>query len=183
MTIAPPANEIDRVKTKIAFKMTQIQIIETAIVVSLYLLIKVLVNRYINKIIANNISTKGRSKIVKKAINITTFSILLVIILSIFGVDQSELVVFIGSALTVTGIALFAQWSILSNITSGVVIFFNHSIKLDDTITILDKDYEIEGRISDIGLFFVILKTTDNKQISIPNSIFINKMIKKKLNA
>ncbi|TNF45868.1 MAG: mechanosensitive ion channel, partial [Bacteroidetes bacterium] len=42
-------------------------------------------------------------------------------------------------------------------------------------------DYEIEGRISDIGLFFVILKTKDHEQIVIPNSVFLTKMVKKKI--
>jgi small-conductance mechanosensitive channel len=55
-------------------------------------------------------------------------------------------------------------------------------VKLDDWVIIMDKDYEIEGRISDIGLFFVVLKTKENEQIDIPNSVFLNKMIKKKKN-
>jgi small-conductance mechanosensitive channel len=79
------------------------------------------------------------SKVVKKAINLIVFFIMLIIIFSIFKVDQSELVVFVSSVLTVMGIALFAQWSILSNITSGVIIFFSHSARLDDTIAIIDK--------------------------------------------
>jgi small-conductance mechanosensitive channel len=41
------------------------------------------------------------------------------------------------------------------------------------------KEYEIEGRVSNIGLFFVTLKTNENKEISLPNNIFIQKMIKK----
>jgi small-conductance mechanosensitive channel len=156
------------------------QIIETVITLFLYVILKLLLNRYIDRLVAGNLSTKKRSKIVKKAINLTTIIILGIILLSIWGVNQSELLVFIGSVLTVIGIALFAQWSILSNITSGVIIFFNHSVKIDDTIRILDKDYDIEGRISDIGLFFIILKTKDNEQIDIPNSVFLNKMVKKK---
>jgi small-conductance mechanosensitive channel len=55
-------------------------------------------------------------------------------------------------------------------------------VKLDDTISIIDKDYEVVGRISDIGLFFIILKTKEDEQITIPNSIFLQKMIKKKAN-
>jgi small-conductance mechanosensitive channel len=106
---------------------------------------------------------------------------LLTIVFSVFGVNQSELAVFIGSLLTIMGIAFFAQWSILSNITSGIIIFFNHPIKLDDTIIIIDKDYEIEGRVSDVSLFFVILKTPNNEQITIPNNLFIQKMIKKNI--
>ena len=108
-------------------------------------------------------------------------SVCFIIILIIWGVDQSELAVFVGSVVTVPGIAMFAQWSILSNITSSIIIFFNHPVKLDDTITILDKDYETEGRVSDIGVFFVILKTKEGEQITIPSNIFIQKMIKKKV--
>ena len=85
------------------------------------------------------------------------------------------------SILAVIGIALFAQWSHLSNITSGIIIFFSHSFKLDDTVSIIDKDYEVEGRISDIGLFFIKLKTKQGEEVSIPNNIFMQKMIKKKI--
>jgi small-conductance mechanosensitive channel len=163
--------------------MTKIQIIETVVVVLIYIIHGILVNRSVDKIVVNNISLKTRGKIIKKVINLIAFLILTIVIFSIYGVDQSELLVFIGSVLTVLGIALFAQWSILSNITSGVIIFFNHSAKLDDTITIMDKDYEVEGRISDIGLFFVIIKTKEDVKITIPNSVFINKMIKSKINS
>ena len=76
---------------------------------------------------------------------------------------------------------MFAQWSLLSNITSGIIIFFNHSVRLDDTIVIIDKDYEVEGRISDIGLFFIKLKTTQGEEVTLPNNVFLQKMIKKKI--
>lgn len=159
--------------------MTNLQIIETGVIVAVYFILRILIYRSIDKIGTKNSTTKTRSKIVKKVVNLTLLSIVTAVLFSIFGVDRSEIVLFIGSLLTVVGIAFFAQWSILANITSGVIIFFNHTVKLDDTLTILDKDYEIEGRISDIGLFFVILKTKDDEQISIPNSLFLQKMIKK----
>ena len=163
--------------------VTQTQIIESVVILIVFLVLKLISNRYIDKIVANNITIKARGKLVRKVINLTLLSIFLLILLSIFGIDQSELLVFIGSVLTVIGIALFAQWSILSNITSGIIIFFNHTIKREDTIKIMDKEYDVEGVISDIGLFFVILKTKDDEQVSIPNSVFLNKMIKKKRDA
>ena len=49
------------------------------------------------------------------------------------------------------------------------------------TVSIIDKDYEVEGRISDIGLFFVKLKTKQGEEVSLPNNIFLQKMIKKKM--
>jgi small-conductance mechanosensitive channel len=157
-----------------------IQLIETVVTLVIYVVLKVIINRYINTLVVSNIASKKRSKIVKKAINITLIAILLIVLPSIWGVNQSELAIFLGSVLTVLGIGFFAQWSILSNITSGVIIFFNHSVNLDDTIRVIDKDYDIEGRVSDIGLFFVVLKTADNEHVDIPNTVFLNKMIKKK---
>lgn len=159
---------------------THLKIIETITVIVAFLLTLFVTTKLVNKTVSTNFLRKARVKIIKKVINIINLTACLIIILIIWGVDQSELALFIGSLLTVLGIALFAQWSILSNITSSIIIFFNHPVKLDDTITIIDKDYETEGRVSDIGVFFIILKTKEGEQITIPSNIFIQKMIKKK---
>ncbi len=159
-------------------EIPDIKIIQTAIAVLAYILLRIVISKLIDRTVANSLMQKTRGKIIKKALHLMVILIVATFILIVWGVDQTELAFFIGSVLTVIGIALFAQWSILSNITSGIIIFFNHSVKLDDTISIIDKDFEIEGRISDIGLFFVILKTKDDEKISIPNNIFIQKMIK-----
>lgn len=157
------------------------KIIESAIVLFAYLLIRFALNKYIAKTAAHNAIHKTRGKLVRKASNAILLMIAFVFILIIWGVNHSELTIFLGSALSVIGIALFAQWSTLSNITSGIILYFNHNVKLDDTITIVDKDYNIEGRISNIGLFFVTLKTTECDVVSIPNNVFVQKMIKQKI--
>jgi hypothetical protein len=42
--------------------------------------------------------------------------------------------------------------------------FYKPSVKLGESITIIDKEFDITGRVSDIGLFYVIMKTeTDEK--------------------
>lgn len=161
---------------------TKIKLIETTIVILAFIIILFLSSKLVNKTVSNNLLKKVRGKIIKKVINLINILVAIIIILIIWGVDQSELAVFIGSLLTVLGIALFAQWSILSNITSSIIIFFNHPVKLNDTIKIIDKDYETEGRVSDIGIFFIILKTKEGEQITIPSNVFIQKMIKKKIN-
>ncbi len=105
---------------------------------------------------------------------------MLVFVMTVWGVKQSELFMFMASVLTVIGIALFAQWSHLSNITAGIIIFFNHSLKLEDTVAIIDADFQVEGRIVDIGLFYVTLKSAEDEDVILPNNIFLQKMIKKK---
>ena len=161
---------------------TQLKLIETVAVIIAFVLLVFVTNKFVNKTVSTNFLKKVRGKIIKKVINLIYALVCLIIILIIWGVDQSELAVFLGSLLTVLGIALFAQWSILSNVTSSIIIFFNHPVKLEDTITIIDKDYEIEGRVSDIGVFFIILKTKQGEQITIPSNVFIQKMIKKRIN-
>lgn len=155
-----------------------LKIIESLIAVVVYVVLRLIANKFIDKTVANSFMQKTRGKIIKKAVNLVLLLTIATFILIVWGVDQTELAFFMGSVLTVIGIALFAQWSILSNITSGIIIFFYHSIRLDDIITVIDKDYQIEGRVSDISLFFVILKTAEGEKVSIPNNVFIQKMIK-----
>lgn len=159
-----------------------LQIIETVILIATYFLLRVISNKSIDKTVERNLMQKTRGKIIKKAINFVLLLISLALISIVWGINQSELAIFIGSVLTVIGIAFIAQWSVISNITSGIIIFFSHPVKLDDTICIIDKDYQVEGRVSDIGLFFVVLKTKEGEQITVPSNVFVQKMIKKKNN-
>jgi len=159
------------------------KIIETIIVVVVYIILRKLFLRIINKNLSRRLVHESRGVVVKKAVNITFRSIFVILILLVWGVKQADLAVFVGSVITVVGVAFFAQWSILSNITSSIIIFFNHSIKLNDSIVIMEgKDYVIEGKVVDIGLFFVILLTEESEEISLPNNVFIQKSIKRKVN-
>ncbi|MCZ4409073.1 mechanosensitive ion channel family protein [Cryomorphaceae bacterium 1068] len=162
--------------------LPEIQIIGTVVTLVVYVILRAVAAKFIDKTVATGSMQKTRGKIVKKAVNLVLLLLLFTIVSILWGVDQGELAIFIGSVLTVIGIALFAQWSILSNITAGIILFFNHSVKLDDTIAIIDKDFNVEGRVSDIGLFFVILKTENGEKVSVPNNVFIQKMIRHKPN-
>jgi small-conductance mechanosensitive channel len=157
----------------------QIKIIETVVLIVVYIVIKIVASKTIEKVGIKLLYHKSRIKIVKKIVNLILFIIISGLILFVWGVEQSELFIFISSFLTVMGIALFAQWSILSNITSAVIIFFNHPVKIGDSIVVLDKDYQVEGKINDIGLFFMIIKSKEGDHISIPTNVFMNKMVKK----
>ena len=157
-----------------------VRIIESAVVLLSYVIIKLVLTKSIDKVAIKFAYQKQRVKIIKKIINTFTFFLCLGFLLFIWGVDQSELIFFVSSLLTILGIAFVAQWSIISNITSTLIIFFNHPTKIGDTITVLDKDYQIEGRISDVGVFFVIITTVEGEKITIPSNIFMQKMIKRK---
>ncbi|WP_157691227.1 mechanosensitive ion channel domain-containing protein [Polaribacter sp. Hel1_33_78] len=121
---------------------------------------------------------KARILVTNKIITILIYISLIVIISFIWGVDEKQLLIYISSFLTILGIAFFAQWSLLSNITAGIILYINYPVKIGDTITVLEKDNNITGEIRDIGAFFITLKTQENELITMPNSIILQKNIK-----
>lgn len=157
------------------------KIIESIVVVIIFLVIRIIMNQLIKKTIVDKIIQKSRTQLIKKAVNSINLLICIIVILVIWGVKQSELAVFVGSILTIVGVAFFAQWSLLSNITSSIILFFGHSAKIGDAISIMEtKDYEIRGEILNIGLFFTIIKLNDTEdEITLPNNIFIIKTVRK----
>lgn len=161
------------------FILHKVQLFESAALVLLYTLSGLLFNAAVDKAGVKFGYQKSRIKILKKVLRTIATVVALIFLLVIWGVDQSRLLIFLSSFLTVLGIAFVAQWSILSNITATIIIFFNHPIKIGDSISILDKDVVVEGRISDIGMFFTIIKTKEEEMITIPNNLFIQKAIKR----
>src|SRR5690606_3467510 len=121
---------------------------------------------------------KDRTLFTVKVINIGLYTAAAITLLFIWGVDQNELVLFHSSFIAIMGIALFAQWSMLSNVTASILLFVSHPAKVGDTISILDKDYPLTGKIKDIGAFFVSVETEEKEIITIPNSLLFQKMIK-----
>ena len=95
----------------------------------------------------------------------------------IWGVNLKDFVVFISSILAVLGVGFVAQWSILSNITASVILFFSHPLRLGDRIRVLDKDFDWTGEIEDISAFYLFMKTDDGRRITIPTNLVIQKGI------
>ncbi len=129
------------------------------------------VNRFLNRF---DFDTK-RKRIVHRIINLFLFIFVTVSLISIWNIDQKDLIVFLTSVVTVLGIAFFAQWSILSNITSSLILFFNHPLKIGQNIRVLDKEYDIEGKLIDISFFFMYIRNAEGYLITIPTSVALQK--------
>ena len=131
------------------------------------------VNRFLNRF---DFDTK-RKRIVHRIINLFLFIFVTVSLISIWNIDKKDLIVFITSVVTVLGIAFFAQWSILSNITSSLILFFNHPLKIGQNIRVLDKEYDVEGKLIDISFFFMYIRNEEGYLITIPTSVALQKTI------
>lgn len=93
------------------------------------------------------------------------------------GLNYQDVGLFFGSAIAVLGVALFAQWSILSNVTASVIIFFFFPYRVGDYIRVLDGDNSIEGVIREVTLFHVVLDGPDNTVSTYPNAMMFQKAV------
>lgn len=157
-----------------------IEVVLTALVIALLVVIRLLTKSAISRALRKFNFSYQRRRVTLKLINFIGSLLAIFLILSIWGVDKKDLFLFISSIVTVLGIAFFAQWSLLSNISAGLILFFNHPLKLGDTVKVLDKDYPIEGEIKDIGYYFVHIETLEGEKLTIPNSILLQKVVQVK---
>jgi small-conductance mechanosensitive channel len=154
-----------------------IKIIETVIVVVVLIVTHIFTRRSINNILKKIHFSLQRRKLTLRMINLLLTITSVVFIAAIWGVKQTDIVVFISSIMAILGIAFVAQWSLLSNITAGLILFFNHPLKIGDHIKILEKDFIIEGIVNDISFFFIHIKTENNEKITISNTVILQKTI------
>ena len=91
-------------------------------------------------------------------------TILIIIIISILGVNTSSLVALLASAGLAVGMALSGT---LQNFAGGVIIIFFRPFKVGDFISAQGQ----EGVVKEIQIFNTIILSTDNKVIHIPNGI------------
>ncbi len=156
---------------------SEIQVVETTVLITIYIIVFFVTKTVINNTLKNVHLQRARRKIIIKAIHLFTTIAALILLAAIWGLKQNEIAVFASSVLTVIGIAFVAQWSLLSNITSSIILFFNHPLKIGDQIKILDRDYPFEGEISDLTYFYIHLITTEGELITIPNSLLLQKAV------
>ncbi|GAB7256093.1 mechanosensitive ion channel domain-containing protein [uncultured Polaribacter sp.] len=160
--------------------LNNFKILESVIIVVIAFFLRLFITNSLKKIQTKFGFQNARILVTNKIVTILIYITVIVVIAFIWGVDEKQLLIYISSFLTILGIAFFAQWSILSNITAGLILYVNYPVKIGDTITILEKDNNITGEIRDIGAFFITLKTADQEFLTVPNSIILQKNIKYK---
>ena len=107
----------------------------------------------------------------------TLFLLAILLELFVFGAKPEQLAVVFSSVFAVIGIGLFAIWSILSNVTSGIIMFFSFPYKVGDKIQIHDKDFPIEAIIEDIRAFQLHLRLDNGNLVTYPNNLMLQKAV------
>ena len=136
------------------------------IMIVIIYLIFVLIRHGIKRIPAERLNVQQRM-IIKKVINYTFYIIILMYILSLFGIKLSA----IWGAAGIAGIAIgFASQTSVSNLISGLFVLGEKTMKIGDFISVGGQ----AGTVDSVGLLSVKVHTPDNQMIRIPNSTIIN---------
>jgi small-conductance mechanosensitive channel len=153
------------------------EIIGTGILLILVILSRIVVSKVVRSFAKRSQKLEHRTRLVIKYIHLLTNILAAFALIIIWGVQTKDIFIALSSITTVVGVAMFAQWSILSNITSGIILFFSFPFKIGDIILIHDKDFPIEAEIEDIRAFHVYLKDKEGQMIVYPNNMLLQKGI------
>jgi len=149
--------------------------IATIIVIAVFFLLRFTTSKLVKRYAKLSEVLEHRTNLVIKYISILITVVSCIGLFLIWGVKTDNIITTFSAVITIVGVALFAQWSILSNITSGIILLFSFPFKIGDVIRIHDKDFPIEAEIEDIRSFHTLLRTREGEIISYPNNLLLQK--------
>jgi small-conductance mechanosensitive channel len=152
-----------------------IQILQSVTIVVVFLVLRLILNGLVVRFAKRSERVEHRTGLILKHIVFATIFFILIGLTMVWGVEFRDLGWVMSSVFAVIGIGFFAQWSILSNITSGIIMFFTFPYKIGDFIKIHDKEYTFEGVIEDIKTFQIVIKSPSGEIITYPNSLILQK--------
>ena len=151
--------------------------LSTVITIFVFIVLSYFIRKITRRYARASHLSEHRTNLISKYTDIFMTVLFCIIIIAIWGVKSDDLYTFFSATFAVIGVAFFAQWSILSNITSGIILFFSFPFRIGDVIKIHDKDFPIEAQIEDIKAFHTILRTREGEMITYPNSLLLQKSV------
>ncbi|PHQ61899.1 MAG: mechanosensitive ion channel protein MscS [Maribacter sp.] len=157
----------------------QNELFATVLTLGILLISKFIITKTVRRVGEISNIVEARTLLITKYVSIMLTLLGVGAFAFIWSINFKDLGLLFSSVFTVMGIALFASWSILSNVTAGVILFFSFPFKIGDRIRISDKDIEAEGpyRIEDIKAFHVNLRKDNGELLVYPNNLMIQKAI------
>jgi len=153
------------------------QLIISVSVIILYFIISRRVMPLLYQVIAHSRLKAEMNKRAAVVLHILLVLALIVVLSVVWGVDIRGLLVLASSMIAVVGVALFAAWSLLSNITAFFILLGQKAFAEGMEVRVIDGGNYLEGRIVEINLFSTVLRTKDNEQVVYPNNLLISRPV------
>ncbi len=140
-----------------------------AVLLAGIIIVKLLINisrRILNKTKMEKIAVGFIVGVLKLAL----YLCLILILLSIIGVEITGVLTAFSAILLSVGLALQEN---IANVANGIIIVSSKMFKKGDYIQVDN----VEGSITQINFLYTTIMTTDNKRITIPNSKIVNSAV------
>ncbi len=157
-------------------------VVHSAAILLIILIALFLGNRAI-KVMVNRVGTErhiaeSRIDYVIKSMQLVWIFVAIVAAIALTGSNIQDIGVLVGSSLAFLGVALFAQWSLLSNATASIIVFFFFPYRVGNWVEIIDGDDTVIGKIKEITLFHVIMLDDEGAIVTYPNSMVFQKAVR-----
>ena len=136
-----------------------VEISLTILLVLLFFVTRKILAKLIKRHANNAGHSKSRMTYIIKLSNFGLAVVFITLLALVWEISFRGLSIYFASFFTIVGVAFFASWSILSNITAYAIIFFYFPFKIGSRIKIIDGDNSIEGKVEDITFFFIRVKS------------------------
>jgi len=103
-------------------------------------------------------------------VSIGLWIVLLVCIIAILGVPMASVITVIASCGVAVGLAMQGS---LSNLAGGIMLLLFRPFSVGEFI----ETSGVSGTVSEIGIFYTLLVTPDNKHVTIPNGSMMNNTV------
>jgi small-conductance mechanosensitive channel len=155
---------------------TQYKLIVTLIAILAFPLLLKIAKKLLEKAIKGKVDLhrKYRAELLLK---ILLAIVTLCLVLIFWGIELRGLLVLGSSLFAMLGVALFAAWSLLSNLTSFLLMFIQNDCRVGYWVRIIDGANFVEGQILEMGLMNVVLEHIDGHRVIYPNNLFVTRPV------
>ena len=155
---------------------SQYKLIVTIIAILVFPLLLKITKKLLEKAIKGKVDLhrKYRAELLLKII---LAFVVLCLVLVFWGIELRGLLVLGSSLFAMLGVALFAAWSLLSNLTAFLLMFIQNDCRVGYWVRIIDGANHVEGRIVEMGLMNVVLEHIDGHRVIYPNNLFVTRPV------
>ena len=157
MTVEEIVHAVATVCASLAFKFLKVALIW---IVGRWIMRKVV--RMVKKIMLRRNVNPSISSFVSSLIDVVSLAVIIIMIISVLGIDTSSFIALFASAGVAVGMALSGT---LQNFAGGVMILLFRPFKVGDFI----EAQGVAGTVREIQIFNTLVHTGDNKVILLPN--------------
>ncbi|MBQ4862264.1 mechanosensitive ion channel [Pseudoalteromonas sp. MMG013] len=158
------------------FILAQYKLVITGLIILLFPILMRLSIHLLTQLTRGKIDMHRQQR-AKLLLRVIVAVLLVCLLLMFWGIELKGLLVLGSSLFAMLGVALFAGWSLLSNLTSFLILFIQNDCRIGFWVRVIDGSNFVEGRISEMGLMNVILEHIDGHKVIYPNNIFVTRPV------